>query len=74
MLSLLTRRPEPPPSTGRSRAVEEGLRMVLAEDRAKTGADSSQPFPTFGSPDDEFLVDLSDREALWNALDADGPR
>jgi hypothetical protein len=30
--------------------------------------------PTFGDPDGEFLVDLSDREALWAALDANGPR
>lgn len=50
--------------------VEEGLRILLAEERAE----SVQPLPTFGDPDDEFLVDLSDREALWSALDADGPR
>jgi hypothetical protein len=54
--------------------VEEGLRMVLAEERAESGAESVQPLPTFGDPDDDFLVDLSDREALWYALDADGPR
>jgi hypothetical protein len=51
--------------------VEEGLRIVLAEDR---GADPPQPLPTFGSPDDEFLIDLSDRDALWSALDPDGQR
>ncbi len=54
--------------------VEEGLRLVLAEDRAEAGAQPPQPLPTFGGPDDGFLVDVSDREALWSALDADGPR
>ena len=54
--------------------VEEGLRMVLADERAGSGVQSVEPLPTFGDPDDEFLVDLSDREALWDALDADGPR
>lgn len=53
--------------------VEEGLRMVLAEEPLDaTGRRES--LPTFGQPDGEFLVDLSDREALWAALDADGPR
>lgn len=54
--------------------VEEGLRMVLAEENGGTNVRGRQPLPTFGDPDGEFLVDLSDREALWAALDANGPR
>ncbi len=27
------------------------------------------PLPEYGSPDQEFLVDLTDREAVWAALD-----
>jgi len=53
--------------------VEEGLRMVLAEESRDQSA-RREPLPTFGDPDGEFLVDLSDRDALWAALDADGLR
>lgn len=52
---------------------EEGLRMVLDEGRGARGR-PVQPMPVFGDPDGGFLLDLSDREALWQALDADGPR
>jgi len=48
--------------------------MVLAEENGGTNVRRRQPLPTFGDPDGEFLVDLSDREALWAALDANGPR
>jgi hypothetical protein len=33
-----------------------------------------EPLPAFGDPDGSFLIDPADREALWAALDADGPR
>ncbi len=51
--------------------IQEGLRMVLVDAEERNGADSSPPLPTFGEPGAEFLVDPSDREALWSALDAD---
>jgi hypothetical protein len=51
--------------------VEEGLRTVLER---RPDADDIAPLPTYGDPDGRFLIDLADRDALWNALDADGPR
>lgn len=51
--------------------VEEGLRMVLATDVQPS---VEEPLPAFGEVGGRFLVDLHDREALWTALDADGPR
>lgn len=51
--------------------VEEGLRMVLAQEPAP---DDSEPLPSYGDANKGFLVDIIDREALWQALDADGPR
>ena len=51
--------------------VEEGLRAVLQR-RATPAA--IEPLPTYGDPDGRFLIDLSDRDALWAALDADGAR
>jgi hypothetical protein len=61
-------------TTGRTftSLVEEGLRTVLADDDASASA--GDPLPAYGDPDGTFLVDLDDREALWAALDADGPR
>lgn len=53
--------------------VEEGLRMVLAVEDGEPH-ERREPLPTFGSPDGEFLIDITDRDALWAALDADGPR
>ncbi|MFZ6004430.1 MAG: type II toxin-antitoxin system VapB family antitoxin [Actinomycetota bacterium] len=50
--------------------VEEGLRAVL--DRPVERA--SVALPTHGHADDRQLVDLEDRDALWEALDADGIR
>lgn len=52
--------------------VAEGLRSVLGSER--TSPAPRQPLPAYGAPDGVFLVDLLDREALWAALDADGPR
>jgi plasmid stability protein len=51
--------------------VEEGLRAVLATDRSGT---SSIELPAYGDPDGRVLVDILDRDALWEALDADNPR
>lgn len=50
--------------------IAEGLRSVL---QAGTPA-PAEPLPTFGSDADHPRIDLRDREALWAALDADGPR
>jgi hypothetical protein len=52
--------------------VEEGLRAVLA--KSVSSAPPGQRLPTSGRPDGQVLVDLADREAVWDALDADGPR
>ena len=51
--------------------VEEGLRAVLAA--RQVPADDVE-LPAFGSLEGRFLVDPRDTEALWAALDADGPR
>jgi len=51
--------------------IEEGLRAVLGTPRS--GA-TPIALPAFGDPVDRFLVDLGDRDALWAALDAGGPR
>ncbi len=50
--------------------VEEGLRSVLAT----TPDHVASPLPSYGDPGGSILIDLDDREALWEALDADGPR
>lgn len=47
--------------------IEEALRDRLA--RSETPA-AHQPLPTFGDPaTSRFLVDIDDRDALWEALD-----
>jgi hypothetical protein len=51
--------------------VEEGLRLVL--DRSAEPA-TREPLPSYGERGARFLVDPADREALWAALDAGGPR
>lgn len=52
--------------------VEDGLRTVLAtaDDRAA----APRPLPAHGTGDGRLLVDLGDRDALWEALDGDGWR
>lgn len=50
--------------------VEEGLRAVL---RSESPAPPVK-LPAYGTTDGKVLVDPADREALWSALDADGPR
>ena len=54
--------------------VEEGLRSILAEPGVRASDAPVQPLPAFGDPEEQFLIDLTDRDALWSALDADGPR
>jgi hypothetical protein len=49
--------------------VEEGLRLVLG---AETGRAGSDPLPT--RPLGQMLVDITDKDALWGVLDADGVR
>ncbi|WP_250287101.1 MULTISPECIES: hypothetical protein [unclassified Frankia] len=51
--------------------VEEGLRSVLARGEQPVHVD---PLPAYGDPQGRFLVDVTDRGALWAALDADGRR
>lgn len=52
--------------------VEEGLRAVLAAQR--TTDDPVPTLPSYGDPGGRILVDVSDRDALWGAFDADGLR
>lgn len=49
--------------------VEEGLRTVLSRTEEAAPVD---PLPAYGDRQGRFLVDLTDREALRAALDADG--
>ena len=51
--------------------VEEGLRAVLAS-RRESGP--PRKLTAYGKRSRRFLVDVTDRTALWEALDADGPR
>ncbi|MEX2292762.1 MAG: hypothetical protein WD691_03160 [Acidimicrobiales bacterium] len=52
--------------------VEEGLRSVLAQPR---GSDTERVvLPSYGDPAARPLVDLLDRDAVGDALDADGIR
>ena len=50
--------------------VVEGLRAVLARTEAPAGPASR--LPAYGRGDGKVLVDITDREALWEVLDADG--
>lgn len=47
--------------------IEEGLRTVLSDSGDFSPA--LKPLPAFGDPDGKFLVDLTDRDALWRVLD-----
>jgi hypothetical protein len=47
--------------------VAEGLRTVLeAPPRPR---EPLPPLPTWGSPDDRMLVDITDKDALWDLFD-----
>lgn len=50
--------------------VEEGLRRVLADEPQP----EARELPAHGDPGGRFLVDPSDRDALWSVLDGDGLR
>ena len=50
----------------------EGLRAVLA--RTEDNAQPVRRLPTSGRPGDQMLVDITDRDAIGDVLDADGPR
>lgn len=60
-------------ATGRTftSLVVDGLRRVLAEEAPDPGG---EPLPAYGDPTARPLIDLADREALGEALDADGLR
>lgn len=49
--------------------IEEGLRLVLDIERPKR----SIRLPIHDDADDRVLVDILDRDALWETLDADDP-
>lgn len=52
--------------------IEEALRDRLAKSEALTEA---QPLPTFGDPaTSHFVVDIDDRDALWEALEGSSSR
>lgn len=51
--------------------VEEGLRAVLSAQRSDEPAPA---LPAYGDPHGRMLIDISDRESLWDVLDTDGPR
>lgn len=51
--------------------VEEALWDLLAREKTST---STPVLPTDGHPSGRFLVDIDDKDALWEILDADGPR
>jgi hypothetical protein len=45
-----------------------------AKARARAEEPTLDPLPAYGDPRGRFLVDTTDRDALWAALDADGIR
>ena len=51
--------------------VEEGLRSVLEQ---PTKLAAPVELPAYGDPAARFLVDPTDREAVWETLDTDGLR
>jgi hypothetical protein len=52
--------------------VEEGLRTVLADEEPERGGPPT-PLPAFGDPKGLLLVELGDRDAVWDALEGAGP-
>lgn len=49
--------------------VEEALRDLL--DKHVSDGEELGPPPTFGSPEGRVLVDLEDKDALWDVIDRD---
>lgn len=60
-------------TTGRTftSLVEEGLRLVVEQAAAAERTPVADPLPSFGDPHGRALVDLTDRDAVWAALDAE---
>lgn len=48
--------------------ITEGLHLVLQPAARATQA----PLPTWGNKGDRVLLDIEDRNAVWEALDSDG--
>ena len=51
--------------------IEEGLRAVL---NRREPVRAVEPLPAYGDSGEGFLVDLTDHDAVWTALDADGAK
>ena len=51
--------------------IEEGLRAVLEAPREHR---PPPQLPAYGDPSSRFLIDPTDHDAVWEALDADGSR
>lgn len=49
--------------------MEEALRDLLSRPAERAEV---KPLPTDGMPDGRMLVDIDDKDALWEVLDADG--
>lgn len=53
--------------------VAEALRSLL-DNPPEASTKPVEPLPSYGDPNGRILIDLTDREALAEALDADGLR
>jgi hypothetical protein len=52
--------------------VEEGLRLVLRQHDIPYPAEP-EPLPAYGHPQGRILIDLADRDAVWEILDENRP-
>lgn len=50
--------------------VVEGLRSVLDQTKPSATEIEAEPLPSYGKPGGRILVDLEDRDAVWEALTA----
>ena len=50
--------------------MEEALRDLIDKDRGSQP--EVEPLPTWTAPGQRMLIDIDDKEALWEVLDADG--
>lgn len=53
--------------------VAEALRSLLSTP-SEDSTEPVEPLPSYGDPNGRILIDLTDRDALAEALDADGVR
>lgn len=53
--------------------VVEALRVLL-NNPPDVSRGPAEPLPSYGAPEGKILIDLTDREAVADALDADGLR